>query len=47
MGSDTVREDIYALLASLQRHLTLSLAGGAFQTKDDLLGGLGFLVENL
>ena len=35
------------MLASLKRELSLGLADGAFQTEDNLLGGLSLLVENL
>ena len=35
------------MLASLKSKLSLSLASSAFQTEDNLLGGLSLLVENL
>ena len=34
------------VLAALQRQLLLGLAGSALETQDDLLGGLGLLVED-
>ena len=34
------------MLASLESELLLGLAGSALQTQDDLLGGLGLLVED-
>jgi hypothetical protein len=34
------------MFASLQRQLSLGLALGAFETKHDLLGCLGLLVED-
>lgn len=34
------------MLAALQHLLMLGLAGAAFQTQCNLLGGLGFLVEH-
>lgn len=34
------------MLATLQRELSLGLALDAFQPQDDLLGGLGLLVED-
>jgi hypothetical protein len=34
------------VLASLDGELVLVLAGGAFETEDNLLGGLGLLVED-
>lgn len=34
------------VLAALQSELLLGLAGSALETKDDLLGGLGLLVEH-
>lgn len=34
------------VLAALQRKLLLGLASSALKTKDDLLGGLGLLVED-
>ena len=34
------------MLAALQGELLLGLAGSALKTKDDLLGGLGLLVED-
>lgn len=34
------------VLATLQRELLLGLARSALETKDDLLGGLGLLVED-
>lgn len=34
------------MLASLQGQLSLGLANDALQSQDNLLGGLGFLVEN-
>lgn len=34
------------MLASLKGQLCLGLAGGALQSQDDLLGGLGLLVED-
>lgn len=34
------------VLASLQSQLQLGLAGRALETQHDLLGGLGFLVED-
>lgn len=34
------------MLAALQRQLLLGLAGSALETQDDLLGGLGLLVED-
>lgn len=37
----------FEVLASLQCELELSLALGAFETENDLLGGLSLLVENL
>ena len=37
----------FKVLASLERKLSLGLADSAFQTEDDLLGGLSLLVENL
>lgn len=33
-------------LATFQNKLMLVLANGTFKTQDDLLSGLGFLVEN-
>ena len=37
----------FKVLASLERKLELGLALDALETKNDLLGGLGLLVENL
>ena len=34
------------VLAALQSQLLLGLAGSALETQDNLLGGLGLLVEN-
>lgn len=34
------------MLAALQSQLFLGLAGSALKTQDNLLGGLGLLVEN-